>query len=30
MQVQTSYYRNSDVGQWRYYELTEDGIAAIG
>ena len=21
MQVQTSYYRNSDVGQWRYYPL---------
>jgi predicted dehydrogenase len=24
MQAQTSYYRNSDVGQWRYYALTED------
>ena len=24
MQGQTSYYRNSDVGQWRYYPLTED------
>ena len=24
MQGQTSYYRNSDVGQWRYYQLTED------
>jgi predicted dehydrogenase len=24
MQAQTSYYRNSDMGQWRYYELTED------
>jgi predicted dehydrogenase len=24
MQYQTEYYRNSDVGQWRYYELTED------
>ena len=23
MQGQTSYYRNSDVGQWRYYPLTE-------
>src|SRR3972149_4547246 len=23
-QAQTSYYRNSDVGQWRYYKLTED------
>ena len=23
MQVQTSYYRNSDVGQWRYYPLLE-------
>ena len=23
MQVQTSYYRNSDVGQWRYYPLVE-------
>ena len=21
---QTSYFRNSDVGQWRYYDLTED------
>lgn len=24
MQGQTSYYRNSDVGQWRYYPLTKD------
>ncbi len=24
MQAQTSYYRNSAVGQWRYYHLTED------
>jgi predicted dehydrogenase len=24
MQAQTSYYRNSDEGQWRYYPLTED------
>jgi hypothetical protein len=24
MQGQTSYYRNSSVGQWRYYPLTED------
>ncbi len=24
MQAQTSYYRNSNVGQWRYYQLTED------
>ncbi|HWE39797.1 MAG TPA: Gfo/Idh/MocA family oxidoreductase [Isosphaeraceae bacterium] len=24
MQAQTSYYRNSTVGQWRYYGLTED------
>ena len=24
MQGQTSYYRNSTMGQWRYYELTED------
>jgi predicted dehydrogenase len=24
MQAQTSYYRNSSVGQWRYYKLTED------
>ena len=24
MQAQTSYYRNSKVGQWRYYKLTED------
>jgi predicted dehydrogenase len=24
MQGQTSYYRNSDGGQWRYYPLTED------
>ncbi|MFO0958465.1 MAG: Gfo/Idh/MocA family oxidoreductase [Isosphaeraceae bacterium] len=24
MQGQTSYYRNSQMGQWRYYELTED------
>lgn len=24
MQGQTSYYRNSTVGQWRYYPLTED------
>ncbi len=24
MQAQTSYYRNSSVGQWRYYDLTED------
>lgn len=24
MQGQTQYYRNSDVGQWRYYPLTED------
>ncbi len=24
MQGQTSYYRNSDVGQWRYYSLTKD------
>ena len=24
MQGQTSYYRNSDGGQWRYYGLTED------
>ena len=23
-QGQTSYYRNSDVGQWRYYKLTRD------
>jgi len=24
MQGQTSYFRNSDVGQWRYYPLTKD------
>ncbi len=24
MQGQTSYYRNSNVGQWRYYKLTKD------
>ncbi len=24
MQAQTSYYRNSSVGQWRYYDLTKD------
>lgn len=24
MQGQTSYYRNSNMGQWRYYGLTED------
>jgi predicted dehydrogenase len=24
MQGQTSYFRNSDVGQWRYYSLTPD------
>ena len=24
MQGQTSYYRNSDEGQWRYYQLTKD------
>ncbi len=24
MQGQTSYFRNSDVGQWRYYSLTKD------
>jgi len=24
MQGQTSYYRNSNVGQWRYYPLTKD------
>ena len=24
MQVQTSYYRNSDVGQWRYYPLLSE------
>ena len=24
MQGQTSYFRNSDVGQWRYYTLTKD------
>jgi hypothetical protein len=24
LQAQTSYYRNSDMGQWRYYPLTED------
>ncbi|WP_165233089.1 Gfo/Idh/MocA family protein [Aquisphaera insulae] len=24
LQGQTSYYRNSDVGQWRYYKLTKD------
>jgi len=24
LQGQTSYYRNSNVGQWRYYGLTED------
>ena len=24
MQAQTSYYRNSTVGQWRYYSLTKD------
>jgi len=24
MQAQTSYYRNSKMGQWRYYGLTED------
>jgi predicted dehydrogenase len=23
-QAQTSYYRNSDLGQWRYYKLTRD------
>lgn len=23
-QAQTSYYRNSDMGQWRYYRLTKD------
>jgi predicted dehydrogenase len=23
-QAQTSYYRNSDIGQWRYYPLTRD------
>jgi predicted dehydrogenase len=24
LQYQTEFYRNSDVGQWRYYELSED------
>jgi predicted dehydrogenase len=24
LMYQTSYFRNSDVGQWRYYELTRD------
>ena len=24
MQAQTSYYRNSNVGQWRYYQLTKN------
>ncbi len=24
VQAQTSYYRNSDVGQWRYYPLTKE------
>src|SRR5262249_28925869 len=24
LQAQTSYYRNSNVGQWRYYPLTAD------
>ncbi|HEX3599563.1 MAG TPA: Gfo/Idh/MocA family oxidoreductase, partial [Lacipirellulaceae bacterium] len=24
MMYQTSYFRNSDMGQWRYYDLTED------
>jgi predicted dehydrogenase len=24
VQAQTSYYRNSDIGQWRYYKLTKD------
>ncbi|MDZ4781493.1 MAG: Gfo/Idh/MocA family oxidoreductase [Planctomycetia bacterium] len=24
LQYQTEYYRNSDVGQWRYYELAKD------
>jgi predicted dehydrogenase len=24
LQGQTSYYRNSDIGQWRYYPLTKD------
>jgi predicted dehydrogenase len=24
LMYQTSYFRNSDVGQWRYYDLTED------
>ena len=24
MQYQTEYYRNSSMGQWRYYELTKD------
>jgi predicted dehydrogenase len=24
LQGQTSYYRNSDIGQWRYYMLTKD------
>ena len=24
LMYQTCYFRNSDVGQWRYYELTED------
>jgi predicted dehydrogenase len=24
MQAQTSYYRNSAMGQWRYYDLSED------
>jgi predicted dehydrogenase len=24
LMYQTSYFRNSDVGQWRYYELAED------
>jgi predicted dehydrogenase len=24
LMYQTSYFRNSDVGQWRYYKLTED------
>src|SRR6266550_2274758 len=23
-QAQTSYYRNSEMGQWRYYKLTKD------
>jgi predicted dehydrogenase len=23
-QAQTSYYRNGDIGQWRYYKLTKD------